>query len=197
MRVSDGDSPVSLASVPRQIRSATRERRIFRKCLGVWGTISTNATGFINLISISSASVTTSSQWAASATLALEYRVVAFDVIVTPVVNMVTSFTSPPPNGLATCAFSSGTAPATITAVTEGPESKVVQLCNGFTLSASARGFNDGLLWTAIGGSIPTSNTYGVIIADGDNTTWGPAGPISQVVARYVQRFIVEFRSLD
>lgn len=177
------------------MRGLTKSVRLFKKVIAHNGIIATNASGFVAPQALTgSNAVTSAATWSADAALALEYRVVAIELWVFPIINTQTNLTLPPPSHLAVSAYSSGVSPGTYDQVSQAPGAKFVDGHRPFKFCASARGFPDALLFTSTSTSIPTANTYGIQVSDPGSA---PAGPVSSTLYRWAVQYLVEFRSLD
>jgi hypothetical protein len=196
------ESAIRLASwapdssqVPRLMKDLTREARIFRKVLAHNGTIATAATGFVIPQAITgSNAVTSAASWTTVSATALEYRVVALELFVFPVINAQTTLTLPPPAFLAVSAYSSGLSPGTFDQIAEAPGARFVDGHKPFRFAVGAKGLPDALMYVPTNASIVTSSTFGIQVSDQGSA---PAGPVSTVIYKWVAQYLVEFRSLD
>jgi len=169
--------------------------RTLRRVLCTAGTLTTNVSGYLGVLAVSNSSqVTSCPGWSTVASSAQEYRVPAIEIEFFPIMNANVSFSNPPPALVASCSYSSGTAPSAFQQVAEGPNSSVHSSMTHWKKTATFQGFKDGQLWTAIANTISSTYTYGFAVADPATI---PAGPASQVVMRYVVKFLLELRSLD
>jgi hypothetical protein len=177
------------------MKDLTREARIFRKVLAHNGTIATAATGFVTPQAITgSNAVTSAASWTTVSATALEYRVVALELFVFPVINAQTTLTLPPPAFLAVSAYSSGLSPGTFDQIAEAPGARFVDGHKPFRFAVGAKGLPDALMYVPTNASIVTSSTFGIQVSDQGSA---PAGPVSTVIYKWVAQYLVEFRSLD
>jgi len=182
------------SQLPRMLSGLQAETRIIRRSLANVGVLSTNASGVIGVQAIAnSTQVNTCPAWSNLIQSALEYRVLGIEVDFFPIVNCQAGVTTPAPCFIATCGYSSGTAPATIALVCEGPGAKLHDGFKRFRAVQTARGFPDAMLWTSNAGTIPALNGFGIMAAD---QSLVPAGAISQIYFRYVVKYLLELRSL-
>jgi hypothetical protein len=182
-----------------QIEQPLRQTRTFTKTLTTSGTIVTGATGYIGTINAAESSgVTSAVNWTALQSTCLEYRVLAVEIQVFPIVNSQTTSTTPAPNMLFVCAYSSGEAPASVGAVSQGPGAKVFDGYRSFKFAASAKQFGNAHLWTQMAATIPVSGNYpgafGIYLADQGVV---PASTASTVYFRVLIKYLTQFRSLD
>lgn len=190
-----GNSPAHLGAPLRMIAGAQKQERLWNKVAVTYSSLSTNASGYLGVVPLcSNSNATSSADWSALSAVALEWRCLCMEVDVIPVQTDITSLTSPPPNAVSVCSWSSGLAPVLFADVVGGPGGKMHQLTKGIQRTVSVKGFNDGLLFAATNATPPSGNTYGLTIADPGSI---PAGPVSTVVARIVVKYLVQFRSLD
>jgi len=177
------------------IHNPGRQARIFRRTLCSVGVISTTALGFVGVVNAaSSGNATSAVNWSSYEAVALEYRVLAVEVEIMPIVNSQTTPTTPAPTLLAVCAFSSDDLPTTFGQVAQGPGGKTKNALRPIRFAASAKSFPNASLWTASAAAVPTANLFGVMIADPGSV---PASTASIPYFRVVVRYAVEFRSLD
>lgn len=177
------------------IRSVGHQARIFKRTLCSVGVISTSALGFIGVTNVaSSGNATSAVNWSSYEAIALEFRVIAVEVNIMPIVNAQTTPTTPAPSLLAICAFSSDDLPTTFGQVAQGPGGKTKNGYRPITFAASAKDFPNAMLWTPSSGAVPTANLFGVMLADPGSV---PASTASIPYFRIVVRYAVEFRSLD
>jgi len=187
--------PRTDVTVHRLMTTLVPERRIIRRVLATAGTVTTNVSGYLGVLAVANSSqVTSCPGWSTVAGSAQEYRVPAIEVEFFPIMSANIPFSNPPPAVVAACSYSSGTAPSAFQQVAEGPNSTLHSAMTRWRKTANFKGFNDGQLWTAIANTISSTYTYGIAVADPATV---PAGPASQVVMRYVVKFLLELRSLD
>jgi hypothetical protein len=180
-------------SVPRIIRMLNKEVRLWRRVLAHSGSISTAGTGFVGVTAVTgSNAMSNSTDWTTVSELALEFRVLGIECEFFPILNAQGSYTTPAPPCYALCAYSSGLAPSTVDSILVGAQARVVSGHRPFKFSVSAKGFMDGLSWTACNTSISASNVYGVYLTD---LSSGIAGPASTKVLLATFKYLVELRS--
>jgi hypothetical protein len=189
----DLNSAPSASQVPRALYKAHAQTRIERRILALPGVLVTTAGGFIaTQLLVNTGQVNTATSFSALSSLFLEYRVVGLEVDFYPIVNAQTSLTTPAPSMLAIGKASSGTSPGTFEEIVQSPESKVVNALRPFRFVCSAKGFEDGMLWTAVGNAIPLSNQFGLTIGD---SGLNPASAVSSTYFRWTAKFLTEWRS--
>jgi len=175
------------------LRGVRVETRTEKRVLTIFGVTATFVGGFIVVQNVAnSGQVNTAASFSALSTLFLEYRVLGMEISFFPVVDAQTNLTTPAPSMLALCKASSGVSPGTFEEVCQGPEGKVVNGLRPFKIDISVKGFVDGLNWTSIGGTIPTTNQIAVVIAD---SGVNPASAVSSTYFRWVCKYLAEFRS--
>lgn len=186
-------SAPTAAQVVKLLKSVRVETRLEKRILTIFGVLATTAGGFIVVQNVAnSGQVNTAASFSALSTLFLEYRVLGMEIDFFPIVDSQTNLTTPAPSMLALCKASSGVSPGTFEEVAQGPEGKIVNALRPFRIAVSADGFVDGLNWTSIGGTIPTTNQIAVVISDcGVN----PASAVSSTYFRWTCKFLAQFRS--
>jgi roadblock/LC7 domain-containing protein len=179
----------------KQFNMSQRQTRIVRRVCSDVITLATNASGFVALTTLASSGLVTSSlNWASYAGAAIEYRVAGLEVLIFPVVNSQTNLTTPVPSFLAVCGFSSGTVPATIGQIIEGPGGKILTGHRPTRFAVGMKGYQDAHLWTPTTGAIVTTEQYGIACM---GTTATPAAVASSTYFKIVIKYLVDFRSLD
>lgn len=169
--------------------------RVVRKVFAHSGVITTSAGGFITQQALcGNNSVQAATNWAASSGGFLEYRVVAIEMFVFPIVNCQTNLTTPAPTMLAMAGYASGYASTTYDEVASAAGAIIVDGRKPWKFMVTSRGNLDGSQWTATNVAIPSGESYGIIIA-GDLAA--PAAVASSTYFRWTAKYLTELRSLD
>lgn len=181
--------------LPRQMRSAQRQFRVVRKVFAHSGTLATNAVGVIAQQAITgSNAVTSCTNWSTAVANFLEYRVVGIELFMFPIVNAQTNLTNPAPGNLAMAAYASGYASTTFDEVASASDSIIVHGRDPWKFCVTSKGNLDGMQWTATNTSIPSAESYGIVIASDLSS---PAATASSTYFRWTAKYLVELRSMD
>lgn len=177
------------------IEITNRQARTFKRVLITSSSISTTAGGVIGVDTLASSSnVTVASNWADFQGIALEYRVLAVEAEIFPIVTSCTSPTVPSPTMLAMSAWSSDAIPSSWNAVAQGPGAKLFLGNQKMKFAASVKNNPNAKLWTGITATIATANIYGIMFADPGTA---PISAASTPYFRALVRYLVEFRSFN
>jgi hypothetical protein len=188
-----GRDPTTVAI--REITLVNRQARIFRRALDTTAVLSTSAGGFLGVQNVAaSANVTSAVNWSSYEAIALEYRVLAVQIEIFPIVNAQTSPTTPAPTMYAICAYSSDDVPTTYGQVAQGPGALVRNGYRPTKFGASSKDFPNAKLWAPVTGAVPAANIFGIVLADPGSI---PASTASTAYFRVTIKYLVEFRSLD
>jgi hypothetical protein len=188
-----GQDPEKIAE--RAIDAAGRQTRVFKRTLVTESTISTGATGYLGVLNAaSSANATSAVNWGSYSAIAQEYRVLAIELEMHPIVNAQTTATTPSPTVVYACSYSSDDIPSAYQQVAQGPGGKTFSGYRPIKFAASSKGFPGAKLFVGVGAAIATNNTFGIMAADSGTV---PASTASTAYFRATIRYVVEFRSFD
>lgn len=181
--------------VTRVMDNLTAPQVVFERKLVLVSTVSTNGSGYIAAIQVTSDSCRSAADWGSIAARYSQFRVKAIRIRLVPTVDYTQaaagSAVTPHPGAIGMAKYMEGLGYASFSQVMSGQDSK---LFNGreaiLEHCVTWDGVPEAKLWSETAAAIPSAQQYGIQYQD---SGVGPASAASTVYFRTIQEYVVQF----
>lgn len=182
-------------SVVRSMERVQSRVASVHRVFSTFGTVSTNASGYVALVQVDSTSVTGTTDWSL-ANRYTEYRIKSIRVRWFPIVTETQSATTtylviPPPGPIVAAVYANSAGYGSAALRGNGAEVQFFPATRIVDKTVDSKGYPDAQLWTPTNSTVAADSRFGMELSD---FGYGPTSAVSTPYYRSFVQYLVELR---